>query len=1291
MSQVAKSADAPRESREPAGVEIQQGSFRDLYERETRLLTMADLLALDSEQLPPQVLERLQPRKQHANRAAAARPMKEKVFEGAAGLTALAIGKTATTDVEGDHLQHDVEHNPLSEDPLVKFAARVFRPAVAAAIRMTAFGAAPFIATAEAPRARSQPSRTDTTEAQLAAQARDVLDDVEAISGIDGSELRAGFECRTDEATGEPFVSFLDPDRVGLALSGGGIRSATFNLGLLQGLDHHRVLGLVDYLATVSGGGYIGGWWSAWKHRHAKHGVPPEFPRPASGSPVSAATSDVVSGSYEANEVRHLREFSNFLVPRAGFFQTDLWEGIIAVVSGCSPTMILAASLLAWAVIFWLAGQVLLGCTIFGAVPMSIVTWAGLFGLERRWRKSSSFDTSDPRAASRSALDLIGMAGLAAAIVLIVSAQIPGVAVGFDNPTDSLLAVVFPWDHTAGVQWLVFRPAVAWAGALTILILLRPLWQRLFWKRDEGKAAAFRRISGWLLNAVVLWIVFAAAWETARYLVSRFDAFRVTVGSVGVLAAGAEVFRRLRAWVNANPTRAKTGDLPSILRPLVPQVLAYLVVGSGLVVISALLLSSREGWLAAAGADVIVVIAILWLVDPEQLGLRAFYRSRIVRAYLGASNAAAAGRTGGTAQAIDNRSPVEHSQDDLKLCDLERPEACYRPLHLVCCAANDLAGDQLANLGRGSRSAVVSALGVSLGDFWRSDSVMTFGAALTASAAAFNTQMGSVSRQLGPAVTFLMAAFNLRLGLWTKHPAVAADNSTRRFPGWLFLKEFWSDSQSAMQYRPSSAGPPTQPVDAEVHLSDGAHFENLGLYELVRRHCRYIIVSDCGADTEYAFDDLGNAMRRIREDFGVEIELDVSPLVPDPTGKAAQHMVVGTIHYDPKSDYDQGIILYFKPNFVGNEPDDVEQYRVRNKAFPQETTIDQFYDEAQWEAYRRLGEHAARSALRFLESDSDPALSRYRLFTDAYWQWYPAPADQEERMLVQTKRLSEFTARLRQSGCDSLIAEILPEVDRPPPQPTATVPPGNLPQHEAVVITEMVQVMEDAYVGLHLERTWNLPLNAGWMNMFHRWTRAASFRQWWPIIQPIYSREFSAFLNEQCRLDQFSPVQAPQRARRASNISATDVRGLDIYQWYAERKGASSPNSSSQFYAMRFVRPKFRDLIVGLLEYETAAHGSGTGKIASWVTGSLFIAPSFRGMNLAAAFLPAILKDLGKYHSVVEVVVHLPNNVTGGKIMRTDAASRAYRGDLVRLYKSLGFKLRRRNSEQVLVFTLRSY
>ena len=153
---------------------------------------------------------------------------------------------------------------------------------------------------------------------------------------------------------------------------------------------------------------------------------------------------------------------------------------------------------------------------------------------------------------------------------------------------------------------------------------------------------------------------------------------------------------------------------------------------------------------------------------------------------------------------------------------------------------------------------------------------------------------------LGPAVTFLMSALNLRLGLWVPHPK----NGFRgyyQFPGRFFLLELLGRSQANAR---------------NLLLSDGNHFENFGLYELIRRHVRYIIVSDCGADPEVAFDDLANVLRRVREDFGVEIELDVSALRPGDSRLSNQHAVVGTIHYNGIIGMDKGTIIFFKPTLT---------------------------------------------------------------------------------------------------------------------------------------------------------------------------------------------------------------------------------------------------------------------------------------------------------------------------------------------------------------------------------------
>ena len=173
-----------------------------------------------------------------------------------------------------------------------------------------------------------------------------------------------------------------------------------------------------------------------------------------------------------------------------------------------------------------------------------------------------------------------------------------------------------------------------------------------------------------------------------------------------------------------------------------------------------------------------------------------------------------------------------------------------------------------------------------------------------------------------------------------------------------------------------------------------------------------MIVSECGADSEIAFDDLGNAVRRVREDFGVEIELDLKPLRPTPDQPATQHAVVGTIHYDRH--FDKGVIVYFKPTLAGDEPPDVLQYHRRNTAFPHEGTIDQFYDEAQWESYRRLGFHSALVTFRFAERLDYPSADA--VFTGARQEWFPTPATLRNQILESTARFGLIEEDIRQGG-----------------------------------------------------------------------------------------------------------------------------------------------------------------------------------------------------------------------------------------------------------------------------------
>ena len=148
-----------------------------------------------------------------------------------------------------------------------------------------------------------------------------------------------------------------------------------------------------------------------------------------------------------------------------------------------------------------------------------------------------------------------------------------------------------------------------------------------------------------------------------------------------------------------------------------------------------------------------------------------------------------------------------------------------------------------------------------------------------------------------------------------------------------------------------------------VYLSDGGHFENLALYEMVLRRCHTIVVSDAGQDGDFGFEDLGGAVRKIRIDFGIPITFENGIKIYSREQKnKGYYCAIGTIGYScVDGEGTDGLMVYIKPTFYGTEPADVRQYAQRNKAFPHDTTADQWFDEAQFESYRVLGSYVIES------------------------------------------------------------------------------------------------------------------------------------------------------------------------------------------------------------------------------------------------------------------------------------------------------------------------------------------
>lgn len=359
--------------------------------------------------------------------------------------------------------------------------------------------------------------------------------------------------------------------------------------------------------------------------------------------------------------------------------------------------------------------------------------------------------------------------------------------------------------------------------------------------------------------------------------------------------------------------------------------------------------------LSAFGAFLGAALLLGWRVDINKFSLYMLYRNRIVRAFFGASNRA--------------RRPHPFTGfdpgDDLLLAELRY----QRPYPIVNTALNFVGGAELAWQTRRTASFAftprwcgyalpqagsgagcyrptdqyASRSGVGSDD----DTGVRLGMAVALSGAAASPNMGAHS---SAPMNFLMTMFNVRLGRWCPNPRRGAWTSASP-PIGLFslLTELFGQADADASY---------------VHLSDGGHFDNLGIYELVRRRCRLVIALDVGSDRALAFEDLGNTIRRCATDLHVHIELDVSRLDPAANGLCGASCAAGRIRYSQADlGAPDGVLLYVKPAIVGSENADLLNYRRLHPDYPHESLADQWFDEAQFESYRALGRHIVDCAL----------------------------------------------------------------------------------------------------------------------------------------------------------------------------------------------------------------------------------------------------------------------------------------------------------------------------------------
>jgi hypothetical protein len=788
--------------------------------------------------------------------------------------------------------------------------------------------------------------------------------------------------------------------RVGLALSGGGLRSATFALGLMRGLAQSRshqagaaapasqktlasdgLLGRLDYLSTVSGGGYTGGMYGRLVATYGLQRAQALMAR--AGSPV----------------LEWLRRNGRYLTPAGS---RDLGIAVVTYLRS------------------WLAIHTEF---MFACIPLGL-----LVVLPHLWQHSVQL--LDPQGWERWRtpwwpVSLAFWAALA-----------PGLIAGYwavrDAPDPAATGLVPGWRDA-------FFLLVAVTGAF---LLLRAL--------QAGGALNPVRHSLNLPGAVVLALAslvlgqlaamgsMAAsrtphALKVARLRNGLTRALRgVMLGTVAL--AGLGLLDRLSWWVLeelqtgnqwlwgglgvggvavvvlrtlTQPLQQIAAKSESHARDWLPRLLNVAGMTGLLVLITAWLvalqwfifapepfsaLRSVPAWMRAS------LLAAVWLAwtaltagnaqMANTSSLHSVYRARLTRAYLAVGNRQ---RSLDNDDAADNRANVTRvvEGDDTRLHSY-RPETQGGPIHLVNTCLNQTRDDKsgLYNADRKGTAVTATWRGFEVGPrefvaLRPEHDAGTLGRWIAVSGAASSSGAGAyTTRGLALLVYFL----GVRLGYWIQAPR---EREPLHSLGRL-VRLAWRALPKPLMLGSEASATFYGVQRPWWFLSDGGHFENTGVYPLLKREVGFIILADAGCDAHYAFGDIENLVRKARIDFGAEIDFysraeaaslftlgssELTVLSPEdmPNNHSSRGVLLARIRYRERPGpagadgrpgpplRPEATLLVIKPNLHDALDVDLLAYAQKHEDFPHESTGDQSFDEAQWESYHRLGEDFGRA------------------------------------------------------------------------------------------------------------------------------------------------------------------------------------------------------------------------------------------------------------------------------------------------------------------------------------------
>jgi Patatin-like phospholipase len=725
----------------------------------------------------------------------------------------------------------------------------------------------------------------------------------DGIDPVSESEAGPGGE---EELVGAP-ANGAQPEQapgIGICLSGGGIRAAAFGLGALQVLDERGILRRADFLAGVSGGSYIVGAMTLVEKGPIARGE-----EDRDGNRVIRPDETQPSFSHGSPEERHLRQNLDYLTSGPG--------GLAAVlVRACYG---------------FLLNIFFLGLTLW--VPSLMLGW--LYG----WRLLGLRYKQQCGATAHCVTGFHGSLWVWA-----IAAALGGVGI-----VAGLLWVGIPI-RTRSIRQRVGAISGAFVAlAAAILILGIGIPYLLEFIRGAGSSA----VGGSVPNQSAA-TTHSSGPLAVGTLAGLGGLLATTVGVVRhVLTAPTEAEKAVTSWIGKIVTKHK-GLLLSIVAaisvPLFALASAILVINWG---------AAHPPFASGAGTPWVclawgilplaVWIAIVTAADVNTWSLHPYYKQHLSQAFALARVRDDEGREKASER-------VEEMPYRISLC---QPDSF--PRFLICATANvsdrthvPTGFDALPFVFSADVVDIPGVARVRTADYEdRAEYRVTVPTAMAVSGAAFSPEMGTVSRR---PLRALMTLANVRLGVWLPNPNVPLKPgpSPRHWyfraprPYYLFA-ELFSRTRIESRY---------------LYVTDGGHYDNLGLVEILRRRCRSIICVDASGEKINSFGTIGKALAIARaenliDSFDLDPRRDLAPPPETPTFVRSSYCF-GTVVYPDGSSAELTII---KAGVTVDAPWDVRSYHESDPRFPCDSTLDQFYTAPRFDAYRTLGEFSTGRAV----------------------------------------------------------------------------------------------------------------------------------------------------------------------------------------------------------------------------------------------------------------------------------------------------------------------------------------